>query len=56
MGTPFGVTIDGQTIEDDTVTLRERDSLTQERVPADELPALLAGRLAEPWVSPKLDS
>ncbi|MDQ3728407.1 MAG: glycine--tRNA ligase [Actinomycetota bacterium] len=56
IGTPFGVTVDGQTIEDGTVTLRERDSLKQERVPADDLPALLAGRLAEPWVSPKLGS
>ena len=33
IGTPFGVTIDHQTLEDDTVTLRDRDSLTQERVP-----------------------
>ncbi len=54
IGTPWAVTIDGQTIEDGTVTLRERDSLTQTRVPADELRALLAGRLAEEWTSPKL--
>ncbi len=37
IGTPFAVTIDHQTIEDQTVTLRERDSLTQERVPIAEL-------------------
>ena len=32
IGTPFAVTIDHQTLEDDTVTLRDRDSLAQERV------------------------
>jgi glycyl-tRNA synthetase len=41
IGTPFAVTVDHQTLEDDTVTLRDRDSLAQERVPvaglADEL-------------------
>ena len=37
IGTPFGVTIDHQTLEDDTVTLRDRDTLTQERVPVDGL-------------------
>ena len=31
IGTPWGVTIDGQTMEDDTVTLRDRDSLEQVR-------------------------
>jgi glycyl-tRNA synthetase len=54
IGTPWGVTVDGQTIEDGTVTLRDRDSLEQTRVPADDLPALLAGKLATPWTSPKL--
>ena len=34
IGTPYGVTVDGQTIEDGTVTLRDRDTLEQERVPA----------------------
>lgn len=33
IGTPFCVTIDGQTKEDQTVTIRYRDSMTQERVP-----------------------
>jgi glycyl-tRNA synthetase (class II) len=36
------------------VTLRDRDSLDQERVAADEVADLLAARLAEPWRSPKL--
>src|SRR3954447_8852123 len=46
IGTPFGVTVDHQTLEDDTVTLRDRDSLTQERVPVTELAELLEGRVA----------
>ena len=33
IGTPWGVTVDGQTMEDDTVTLRDRDSLEQVRLP-----------------------
>ena len=37
IGTPFGVTIDHQTLEDDTVTLRDRDTLTQERVAVEGL-------------------
>ena len=44
IGTPFAVTIDHQTIEDGTVTLRERDTLTQDRVPADELVARVTRR------------
>jgi glycyl-tRNA synthetase len=54
IGTPWCVTIDHDSIEDRTVTVRERDSLTQERVPIDELPALLSAKLAAPWQSPKL--
>src|SRR3954466_11212323 len=37
IGTPYAVTIDHQTLEDRTVTLRDRDTLTQERVPIDGL-------------------
>jgi len=54
IGTPWGVTIDHQTLEDETVTLRDRDSLAQDRVAIAELGALLERRLAEPWSSPKL--
>jgi glycyl-tRNA synthetase len=47
IGTPFGVTVDGQSTEDSTVTLRDRDTLEQERVPiaglGDELERRLAG-------------
>ncbi len=55
IGTPWGITVDGQTLEDDTVTLRDRDSLEQERVAAADVADLLATKLAEPWRSPKLD-
>ena len=54
IGTPFCVTIDHQTLEDRTVTVRDRDTLAQDRVAIDELPDALAARLAEPWQSPKL--
>ncbi len=53
IGTPWGVTVDGQTMEDGTVTLRDRDTLEQVRVPAGELPDMLGARLQEPWRSPK---
>jgi glycyl-tRNA synthetase (class II) len=36
------------------VTIRERDSLSQERVAIDDLPALLSAKLTAPWQSPKL--
>jgi glycyl-tRNA synthetase len=44
-GTPFGVTVDGQTLEDQTVTVRDRDSLVQERVHTDQLTGYLVERL-----------
>jgi glycyl-tRNA synthetase len=37
IGTPYCVTIDHQTLEDRTVTLRDRDTLAQERMPVDGL-------------------
>ncbi len=37
IGTPFGITVDSQTFEDDTVTVRERDSMEQVRVKIDDL-------------------
>src|SRR4051794_40141527 len=54
IGTPWCVTIDHQSLEDRTVTVRDRDSLEQERVAVDELPVLLSAKLAAPWQSPKL--
>ena len=37
IGTPFCVTVDGQTLEDGTVTVRHRDTMQQERVKIEEL-------------------
>jgi len=56
IGTPWGVTVDGQTADDDTVTLRDRDSLEQVRVPIDGLADELVARLEAPWRSPKLEA
>ncbi|WP_266079192.1 glycine--tRNA ligase [Haladaptatus caseinilyticus] len=42
VGTPFCVTVDYEGLEDDTVTLRERDSTEQRRVPVADLPDLLS--------------
>lgn len=36
-GTPYCVTVDGQTLEDGTVTVRERDSMEQSRIPKDNV-------------------
>ncbi|MBK9973538.1 MAG: glycine--tRNA ligase [Planctomycetes bacterium] len=45
IGTPFCITVDFQTLEDNTVTLRERDSMQQSRVAIGELKHLLMQRL-----------
>ena len=42
IGTPYCITIDNQTMEDNTVTIRERDSMQQKRVPVKELLSDLA--------------
>jgi glycyl-tRNA synthetase len=41
IGTPFGVTVDFQTLQDDTVTLRDRDTMKQERLKIVDLGAFL---------------
>jgi len=46
IGTPYAVTIDHQSVEDRTVTLRDRDSLEQERVAIDELTDVLESRVS----------
>ncbi|MFT4287024.1 glycine--tRNA ligase [Nocardioides sp.] len=45
IGTPFCVTVDFETLEDQAVTIRERDTMAQERVSLDRVPAYLAERL-----------
>lgn len=44
IGTPFCITVDYDTLEDNTVTIRHRDSMEQERIPLDQLESLLAER------------
>ena len=46
IGTPWAVTVDGQTLQDGTVTLRDRDTTEQIRVPAADIPTMIAERLA----------
>jgi glycyl-tRNA synthetase len=45
IGTPFCVTVDFDTLEDRQVTVRERDTMTQDRIPVENLEAYLAERL-----------
>ncbi|MGO9957122.1 MAG: glycine--tRNA ligase [Solirubrobacteraceae bacterium] len=53
IGTPWAVTIDHQSLEDQTVTLRDRDSLAQARLPIARLGEEIEARLRAPWSSPK---
>jgi glycyl-tRNA synthetase len=46
VGTPFCLTVDGQTLQDGTVTLRDRDTLQQERVAADRVGEIIKERIA----------
>ena len=45
-GTPYCITVDGETLKDQTVTVRDRDSLEQWRVPVKDLVAELTERLS----------
>ena len=44
-GTPLGVTVDGQSVADGTVTVRDRDTMAQERVSVDRLGAYIEERV-----------
>ncbi len=46
IGTPYCVTVDGQSSVDGTVTIRDRDTLAQERVAAERLGEVIAARIA----------
>jgi glycyl-tRNA synthetase len=46
IGTPWCITVDFQSLEDQTVTVRDRDSMQQERLKAPELATALTSRLA----------
>ncbi|HWX46078.1 MAG TPA: glycine--tRNA ligase, partial [Solirubrobacteraceae bacterium] len=54
IGTPFCVTIDHESVTEGTVTVRERDSLTQERRQIEGLAQELQRRVQAPWTTPKL--
>jgi glycyl-tRNA synthetase len=55
IGTPWGITVDHQTMDDDTVTLRDRDSLEQIRLPIAQVADELEERLKSDWRTPKLE-
>jgi len=46
IGTPFCITVDTESVEDKKVTIRERDSMQQERVAAESVLEFLNGKLA----------
>ena len=46
LGTPFCITIDHQTLKDQTVTIRNRDTMTQDRIAIDSLQGLLKEKLS----------
>jgi glycyl-tRNA synthetase len=53
IGTPWAFTIDEQTLEDETVTVRDRDSLEQQRLPIDGVRGWLDHALEQAWETPK---
>jgi len=45
IGTPLSITVDHDSLEDDSVTIRDRDTMQQERVSIADLPAIIAEKL-----------
>jgi glycyl-tRNA synthetase len=54
IGTPYCITVDFDTMNDQAVTIRERDSMEQERVPLAELASRLSEHLVSSWESPSM--
>ena len=54
IGTPYCLTVDHQSLEDGTITLRDRDSLAQERLPIEGIAEEVERRVSAPWKTPKL--
>ncbi len=48
IGAPFAITIDHQTLEDDSITIRYRDSMEQKRIKISDVEAELLGKLQYP--------
>jgi glycyl-tRNA synthetase len=46
IGTPFCVTVDHQTKDDDTVTIRYRDTMTQERILLSDVKKIIAEKIS----------
>jgi glycyl-tRNA synthetase len=55
IGTPFALTVDEQSVEDETVTIRDRDSLAQERIPISGARTIILERLSHDWKTPRTD-
>ena len=55
IGTPFCITVDGDTLKDNTVTIRFRDSMKQERVPIENLRGIIEDRVSITSLLKKLD-
>jgi glycyl-tRNA synthetase len=47
IGTPYCITVDVQSLTDNAVTIRDRDTMLQERVPIERVAAVLKEKLAE---------
>jgi glycyl-tRNA synthetase len=54
IGTPFCITIDHETLNDNTVTIRYRDSMQQERVDITNLPEIIAEKVSLKKILKKL--
>ncbi len=54
IGTPYAITVDYDTLEDNTVTIRDRDSTEQIRVPIERLPQILSGLIDGSTAFPEL--
>ena len=56
IGTPYCITIDHQTLEDDTFTIRDRDSMEQNRIDLSELKSIVENELALKSLLKKLEN
>jgi glycyl-tRNA synthetase len=56
IGTPYCITVDHQSLEDHTVTIRDRDSMKQERVSIDKIPAIIADKVGMKSLFRKIDT
>ena len=46
IGTPYCVTVDHETLENNTITLRDRDTMRQERISVEQLHSLIANKIS----------